>query len=71
MTTPQVRAELLRGPRHQDLRRPLQPVPRRDGGDPGDKPEDKLRMLGHRRGLQGAVRVHRVPEAVLGQPLRR
>ena len=53
------------------MRRPLQPVPRRDGGDPGDKPEDKLCMLGHRRGLQGAVRVHRVPEAVLGQPLRR
>ena len=67
----EVRADLQRGQPDQDLRRHL---PRLQGGharDPRDRPPDQLCLCRDRRGLQGAVRVYRVPEAVLGQPLCR
>ena len=66
-----LRADLQRGQRQQDL---CCLLPRLQGGhgrDPRHRPEDQLCLHGHSRGLQGALRVYRVPEAVLGQPVCR
>ena len=67
----EVRADLQRGQRDQDMRRPLSRLQGRHGGDTRHRPQDQLCLCWYRRRLQGTVRVYRVSEAVLGQSLCR